>query len=117
MKVWWLPITSADWRLAKAKKRTVNSKMKAKNDGILHAMISVNDPSRGFLRLYVADDLAAPNKPAASASVHYYEPHDRWITHASAMLPVQSGSPYRVGHEITHGAPTVSAWWTGIIPA
>ena len=119
VSTWWLPCTSLAWRFEAPVTRSCGTILVAKTDGILHGFIAAKaDGNRGLLKLYADEEASsAPTQlPCASASVHKYSKNDRWITDASAMLPVPAGSQYKAVYAPTRGQPNVQAFWTAIVP-
>jgi hypothetical protein len=90
----------------------------AADDGFINGVVTVpGDEPRGILRLDCAKDKAGfHDYPIASAAVHVYHYADRWISHASAMLPVRKDYLIFTQLRATNGAPQAQLWWTGIVP-
>jgi hypothetical protein len=87
---------------------TANRDAHAASDGFLFVSIHADRSSRGVVRAKIN------GMSMAAASVHYYPPHENYISDGSFCLPVVSGSTYAVSLEPTEGAPAVSAWWLPI---
>ena len=119
VSAWWLPSTSLAWRLEAPVPISCGTNMTAETDGILHGFIAATrEGGHGLLKLYADQEASsAPGQlPCASASVHRYGPHDRWITDASAMLPVSANSQYKAVYTPTAPQTKATAFWTAIVP-
>ena len=55
--------------------------------------------------------------PMAAVAVHKYNGSDRWISHASGMVPVGKGSTVWADLEAAAGRPPAEVYWTGVKPA
>jgi len=81
---------------------------KAASDGFLFVTIHADEGNRGVVRVRI-------NRVSmAGASVHWYPPHENYVSDGSFCLPVVAGSTYAVSLEPTSGSPRVSAWWLPI---
>jgi hypothetical protein len=114
-KVWQIPCTSQGWRFKKPELFRLGANVKAETDGFLNGVVTApQDGPRGILRLECAKDRTS----FASAAVHVYHPHDRYISHSSAMMPVGKGSQMNANLIPFSGAPLPQAqvYWTGVVP-
>ena len=119
VRAWWLPSTSLAWRFKAPVPISCGTNMPAETDGILHGFIAAtSNGGRGLLKLYADQEASSAQAqlPCASASIHEYTHNDRWITDASAMLPVPARSRYKAVYTPTAGQTKATAFWTAIIP-
>ena len=120
--VWQLPCTSQAWRFTKPELITLGSYIPAQTDGFVHGVVTVpNDGPRGVLRLDCVKERPTGGQglhsiPIASAAVHVYHRKDRWISHASAMIPVRKDYLIFADWKPTSGAPQAQVYWTGVVP-
>jgi hypothetical protein len=120
--VWQIPSTSQAWKFTKPEPITLGVYVEARTDGFVNGVVTVpGDGPRGILRLDCVKDRPAPQTgfpsyPIASAAVHVYHNKDRWISHASAMLPVRKDYLVFASWQPTSGAPQAQVYWTGVVP-
>jgi hypothetical protein len=115
--VWQIPSTSQAWKFKKPEELKVGDSFTAATDGFVSGVITTGQGYRGILRLDCVKDRASfHDYPIASAAVQVSQPSDRWISHASAMIPVRKD--YLVSMELKSGfgAPQAQAYWTGVDP-
>ncbi len=114
-----IPVSPA-WRFTAPQRLQLGEKLLAPTDGFLNGVVRVEDNGpRGFLRLYSFMKLPThlnPNMypPLAEVAVHKYRERDRWISHASGMVPAGKGSTVWAELEATAGRPLAEVYWTGI---
>lgn len=120
VQVWWLPITSPDWKLGTPVSYCAGTVYQQPESGFLTGVIKVGDlGGRVNLRLTTALDTTAltTTAPPAGASVESVRgiifPSVRFITHNSAMLPVSAGAACRADCAGPDGALTLT--WTPIV--
>lgn len=117
-----IPVSPA-WRFTAPQRLQIGEKLLTPTDGFLNGVVIVEDNGpRGFLRLYSLMKLPThlnPNMypPLAEVAVHKYKERDRWISHASGMVPASKGSTVWAELEATAGRPLAEVYWTGIKPA
>ncbi|MBK8277033.1 MAG: hypothetical protein IPK92_14725 [Nitrospira sp.] len=87
-------------------------KLLAPTDGFLNGVVMVEDNGpRGILRLYSFNEIQPNNVdpnlylPMAAVAVHKYSQSDRWISHASGMVPAGKGSTVWGELKATAGMP------------
>jgi hypothetical protein len=127
--VWQIPSTSQAWKFTKPEQLTVSALpgvgwLTAETDGFLNGVVTVpDDGPRGILRLDCVRDQNSyfshpivSGHPLVTAAVHVWHPKDRWISHASAMVPVRKGYVFTANFRSTSGAPQAKAYWTGVVP-
>lgn len=118
--IWQIPSTSQAWKFTKPQPFKLGAYVTAETDGFLNGVITVpGDGPRGSLRLdCVKDQTAFQIVPIASAAVHAFHEHDRWISHSSAMVPVRKGYQICATLKPTPGAalPQAQVYWTGVVP-
>lgn len=117
----WIPLLDNNWKLLEAETVTLNTKIRAKGDGILHGWIwNTTGGDRGTLKIYTGDDTLFENTPgqlpSAAAAMHYYEPHDRWVKYNSLMLPIAGGTLYKAVFVPSSDKPDAEVYWTAIVP-
>jgi hypothetical protein len=127
--VWQIPSTSQAWKFTKPERLTVRARsggdwLTAETDGFLNGVVTVpGDGPRGILRLdcvrdqnsYFSNPIVSA-RPLVTAAAHVWHPKDRWISHASAMMPVRRGYLFSANFTPTSGAPEAQAYWTGVVP-
>lgn len=120
---WQIPVSPA-WRFTPPQRLQLGEKLLAPTDGFLNGVVMVEENGpRGVLRLYSFKELPASNiapnmyPPMAAVAVHKYTQSDRWISHASGMVPAGKGSTVWADLEATAGRPPAEVYWTGIKPA
>lgn len=117
-----IPVSPA-WRFTAPQRLQLGERLLTPTDGFLNGVVRVEDNGpRGFLRLYSFMKLPthiSPNMypPLAEVAVHKYRERDRWISHASGMVPASKGSTVWAELEATSGRPLAEVYWTGIKPA
>ena len=120
--VWRLASTSPAWAFTQPEPITLGTYVQAGTDGFVNGVVTVpDDGPRGVLRLDCVKERPAPlhgfhSYPIASAAVHVYHHRDRWISHASAMIPVRKDHLVFATWQPTSGAPQAQAYWTGVVP-
>lgn len=129
--VWQIPSTSQTWKFTKPEKLTVRARpgfnwVTAEKDGFLNGVVTVpgDGPRGGILRLHCARDQnsflshpGAVGHPLASAATQVNHHVDRWISHASAMVPVRKGYLFSPNFESTGRLDAqAEAYWTGVVP-
>jgi hypothetical protein len=123
VKAYWIPIVGTGWKLQKPEPRNVNTLMTAETDGFLHGAIQATDDNTiGTLKLYAgADAAAAAPSPVAGAAASVQNTGGlhgvRGVPWSSVILPVQKGAQYKGVYAAGSGSPTVSLFWTAIVPA
>jgi hypothetical protein len=122
LSVWQLPSTSQAWAFTKPEPITLGTYVEAQTDGFANGVVTVpgNGP-RATLRLDCVKERPAPlhgfhSYPIASAAVHVYHHSDRWISHASAMLPVRKDYLVFADWKPTSGAPQAQVYFTKVVP-
>jgi hypothetical protein len=128
--VWQIPSTSQAWKFTKPEQLTVRARpggdwLTAKTDGFLNGVVTVSGagPLGGILTLdcvgeqnsYSSNPIVSA-RPLVAASVHVLHTKDRFISHASAMVPVRKGYLFSANFAPTLGAPQAQAYWTGVVP-
>lgn len=120
---WQIPVSPA-WRFTAPQPLKLGEQLLAPTDGFLNGIVKVEENGpRGILRLYSFQKLPggpiAPDMypPMAAVAVHKYSQSDRWISHASGMVPAGKGSTVWGALEATAGRPSAEIYWTGVKPA
>lgn len=120
---WQIPVSPA-WRFTAPQRLQLGEKLLTPTDGFLNGVVIVEDNGpRGLLSLYSFKELPSSNippnmyPPMAAVAVHKYNGSDRWISHASGMVPVGKGSTVWADLEATAGRPPAEVYWTGVKPA
>ena len=120
--VWRLASTSPAWAFTQPEPITLGTYVQAGTDGFVNGVVTVpDDGPRGVLRLDCVKERPAPlhgfhSYPIAAAAVHVYHHRDRWISHASAMIPARKDYLVFASWQPTSGAPQAQAYWTGVVP-
>ena len=120
--VWRLACTSKAWMFAKPETITLGAYVEAQADGFANGVVTVpGDGPRGTLRLDCVKERPGPlhglhSYPIASAAVHVYHHKDRWISHASAMIPVRKDYLIFADWKPTSGVPQAQVYFTKVLP-
>jgi hypothetical protein len=115
---WQIPSTSQAWKFKKAEPLALGAYVTAPTDGFVNGVVTIpGDGPRGILRLdCVKDRTGFYGYPIASAAAHVYHHGDRWMSHASAMVPVQEKYLIFADYKPSSGGPQAQVYWTGVVP-
>ncbi len=123
VRPWQISVSPA-WRFTAPQRLQLGEKLLAPTDGFLNGVVMVEDNGpRGILRLYSFNEIQPNNVdpnlylPMAAVAVHKYSQSDRWISHASGMVPAGKGSTVWGELKATAGMPPAEIYWTGVKPA
>jgi hypothetical protein len=114
--LYWMPILGRLWKLQDSVTVDIipgRTSFTAPADGFLYGFLEAANPGdRGYLSVITG----TATKPMAMASVHWYEPANRYVWCNSFMVPVRKGS-YIIDKQDTCGRPHATGYFTSVEPA